>query len=105
MAYQQSSMPVPEPLFDGTSEASTEASSDGSSHRSPHRSELELSVIIPTRNEEANIPSLLARIDASLSGIEYEVVVVDASDDDTPHSVEREILAGRPVRLICRRGE
>jgi glycosyltransferase involved in cell wall biosynthesis len=61
-------------------------------------------VVIPTRNEADNIPELLARIDAALNGISYEVIVVDDSDDQTPKIVERESSAGRPVRLIHREG-
>ncbi len=68
-------------------------------------SDLDLSVVIPTRNEEANVPALLARIDAALAGLAYEVVVVDDSDDQTPRVVEQEAAAGRPVRLIHREGE
>jgi glycosyltransferase involved in cell wall biosynthesis len=66
---------------------------------------VELSVVIPTRNEADNVLELLGRIDAALAGISYEVLVVDDSDDQTPRIVERESSAGRPVRLIHREGE
>ena len=65
----------------------------------------ELSIVVPTRNEEANVHDLLGRIGAALEGISYEVIVVDDSDDDTPGAVERERRAGRPVRAIHREGE
>jgi glycosyltransferase involved in cell wall biosynthesis len=65
---------------------------------------IELSVVVPTRNEADNVPRLLARFEAALSGIPYEVIVVDDSDDQTPRVVERERSAGRPVRLIHREG-
>ncbi len=66
--------------------------------------DVELSVIVPTRNEAENIPRLLARIDNAVRGIPYEVIVVDDSDDTTPEVVERERVVGRPVRLIHREG-
>ncbi|HUY60842.1 MAG TPA: glycosyltransferase, partial [Candidatus Dormibacteraeota bacterium] len=43
----------------------------------------ELSLVIPTRDEAANVRALLARIDGALSGVDCEVIVVDDSDDDT----------------------
>jgi dolichol-phosphate mannosyltransferase len=67
-------------------------------------SDPELSIVVPTRNEEGNIPALLDRIDAALAGLAYEVVVVDDSDDRTPDVVEEQARAGRPVRLIHREG-
>lgn len=66
--------------------------------------DIDLSVVIPTRNEADNIPALFARIDAALGGIRYEIIVVDDSDDETPRVVERERSTGRPVRLIHRDG-
>lgn len=63
-----------------------------------------LSVVVPTRNEADNIQPLLARIEAALQGIDYEVIVVDDSDDQTPLAVEQEARAGRPVHLIHRVG-
>jgi glycosyltransferase involved in cell wall biosynthesis len=65
---------------------------------------VDLSVVVPTRNEEDNILVLLARVDAALAGISYELIVVDDSDDETPRVVESEAVAGRPVRLIHRHG-
>lgn len=64
----------------------------------------QLSIVIPTRNEEANVRTLLARIDAALGDLRYEVVVVDDSDDRTPEVVEQEAAEGRPVRLVHRTG-
>lgn len=39
---------------------------------------------MPTRNEAGNIPELLQRLQASLAGIEFELIFVDDSDDPTP---------------------
>ncbi len=42
---------------------------------------VELTVVVPTFNERDNIEVLLARLDAALRGIAWEVVYVD---DDSP---------------------
>ena len=36
-----------------------------------------ISIVVPTFNEKGNINPLLDRIDAALSGIDYEVIFVD----------------------------
>jgi dolichol-phosphate mannosyltransferase len=51
--------------------------------RPPGREAIELSVVIPTRNEAGNVPELLRRLQASLVGIEFELIFVDDSDDAT----------------------
>ncbi|KLL12290.1 MULTISPECIES: glycosyltransferase family 2 protein [Protofrankia] len=58
-----------------------------------------VSVVVPTRNEAANIEPLLRRLDAALAGLPSEVIFVDDSDDDTP-----EIAMGlrRSVRMRIR---
>jgi dolichol-phosphate mannosyltransferase len=66
-----------------------------------------LTVVLPTYNEADNIPVVLERLSRSLSGVDYEVVVVD---DDSPDGTWRvaERLAeerGYPVRVIRRVGE
>ena len=43
-----------------------------------------LSVVIPTFNESKNIRNLVAQIDVALKGIDYEIVFVDDSKDNTP---------------------
>src|SRR5947209_10077692 len=63
----------------------------------------ELSVIIPTRNEQANVGPLLERLVAALGGIPAEIVFVDDSDDDTPDEIERVAQDMRlPVRVLHR---
>ena len=42
-----------------------------------------LSVVIPTRNEAANVEPLLARLASALEGIDHELIFVDDSDDGT----------------------
>jgi glycosyltransferase involved in cell wall biosynthesis len=44
-----------------------------------------ISIVIPAKNEAANLPPLLDEIETALSGREFEVIVVDdGSTDDTP---------------------
>lgn len=67
-----------------------------------------LALIIPTLNEAANLPSLLARVDSILEGvgIPYEVIVVDDDSRDGTEEVVRAITASHPcVRLLVRKGE
>ena len=66
--------------------------------RGPVRAEgdsIALSVIIPTRNEEASVRPLIARIDAVLEGIPSEVIFVDDSDDRTPGIIDDLVDAHR----------
>ena len=68
----------------------------------------ELSVIVPTFNESANIPILVERLDRALSGCDWEVVFVDDNSPDGSAAVARAIGAGdsrvRCIRRIGRRG-
>jgi len=52
--------------------------------QSPTPHPLELSVVVPTRNEAGNIPLLLQRLRMSLAELPFEVIFVDDSDDETP---------------------
>ena len=63
-----------------------------------------LTLVIPTRNEADNIPSLVRELEEALSGVEYRVVFVDDSTDETPaviHALSEE--DGR-ISLIHRAG-
>lgn len=46
-----------------------------------------LTLVVPTRNEAENVPKLVGEIRQSLSGIEYRVVFVDDSADETPEVI------------------
>ncbi len=66
---------------------------------------LDLSVVIPTFNEAANVLSLLERLGTVLAGIEWEVVFVDDDSPDGTSSLIREIaLTDRRVRVLQRIG-
>jgi glycosyltransferase involved in cell wall biosynthesis len=61
-----------------------------------------ISVVIPCRNEEANLAFLLDEVEAALAGRAFEIIVVDdGSTDGTRATVtERMGTAGSPIRLI-----
>jgi len=67
--------------------------------------EVELSVIVPTFNERDNVGPLVARLDACLAGIAWEVIFVDDDSPDGTAAAVRELGArDRRVRCIRRRG-
>ncbi|WP_146444046.1 glycosyltransferase family 2 protein [Botrimarina colliarenosi] len=60
-----------------------------------------LSVLIPARNEAANIEACIAAVLAAGEGVDVEVVALDdASEDDTAAIVERLSLADSRVRFV-----
>jgi glycosyltransferase involved in cell wall biosynthesis len=66
--------------------------------RSPHGGEATISVVIPTLNEAANLPHVLARLPSSVD----EVVLVDGHSVDDTIEVARAIRAD--VRVILQSG-
>jgi dolichol-phosphate mannosyltransferase len=60
----------------------------------------ELTVVVPCYNERANVAPLVARLDAALDGIAWEVVFVD---DDSPDGTADEArrLAHADLRVRC----
>lgn len=64
-----------------------------------------VSVVVPTYNERENIDELLSRIDTSLRGINYEVIVVDDNSPDGTAERVMELSSKYPVRLIRRAGK
>jgi dolichol-phosphate mannosyltransferase len=57
-----------------------------------------LSIVVPTRNEAANLPLLVDRLETALPSGAFELCIVDDSDDDTPAVIER-LAAARPGRI------
>jgi dolichol-phosphate mannosyltransferase len=63
---------------------------------------MELSIVIPARNEAPNVAPLVAEIGAALDGVvNYEIVYVDdGSGDDTAGAIRAAMRGGAPVRLL-----
>ncbi len=68
----------------------------------------ELTVVIPCYNERANVAPMIARLEATLTGVAWEAVFVD---DDSPdgtaeavHAIARHDPRVRAIRRIGRRG-
>ena len=49
----------------------------------PRKSAPRLSVVVPTRNEAANLCQLRGELERALAGVDHEVIVVDDSADAT----------------------
>lgn len=60
---------------------------------------MELSLVITLFNEEDNIEPLIRRIDNALTGIDYEVIMVDDGSKDTTAEKVRQYAGGR-VKLL-----
>lgn len=66
---------------------------------------LELAVVIPTFNERANVPVLIAKLDQALAGREWEAIFVDDNSPDGTAQAARELAQiDRRVRVIQRIG-
>jgi dolichol-phosphate mannosyltransferase len=66
---------------------------------------IELSIVIPTFNEVANIVSLLDKLRAVLSEVEWEAVFVDDDSSDGTAELLRKLASTNPrIRLIHRIG-
>jgi dolichol-phosphate mannosyltransferase len=76
--------------------------------RAPARPAPELSVVVPTFNERANIPLLVARLQRTLEGVDWEVIFVDDNSPDGTAAAVRTIgetdARVRCIRRIGRRG-
>ncbi|NML06128.1 glycosyltransferase family 2 protein [Sphingomonas sp. G-3-2-10] len=66
---------------------------------------LELAVVIPTFNERANVPKLVAALDVALAGRNWEAIFVDDNSPDGTADVARELgRVDSRVRVIQRIG-
>ena len=71
----------------------------------PETADRNVSIIVPTFREAANIAPLAERIDAALSGtgIEWELLLVDDDSGDGSEAVVAELSRRLPVRMVVRR--
>jgi dolichol-phosphate mannosyltransferase len=87
----------------GTSVLSTHAAADAAVRPAP-----ELSIVVPTFNEKANIPLLVERLAQLLTGCDWEVIFVDDNSPDGTAAAARAIgekdSRVRCIRRIGRRG-
>ena len=66
---------------------------------------LQVSLILPTRNEAGNIAEAIRRAHEALDGIPHEIIVVDDNSPDGTADLVRSIAADDPsVRCIQRIG-
>src|SRR5476651_2611796 len=67
-----------------------------------------LSVIVPCYNERPNVAPMIAKLDAALRGIEWEVIYVDDNSPDGTAAEVRRIARLDPrvrcIRRVGRRG-
>lgn len=61
-----------------------------------------LSLVVPTRNERGNISLIVDRVALVLGAINYELIFVDDSDDDTPEAIVHAMSTDPCVRMIHR---
>jgi dolichol-phosphate mannosyltransferase len=59
-----------------------------------------LSVIVPAYNEETNIPILIERVTKALSGIDYELIIVDDGSIDNTADVAKKFEDKHPIKVI-----
>ena len=64
-----------------------------------------VSLIIPTYNERENLPVLVKRIDGSLTGYEYEVIIVDDNSPDGTGQLADELSKEYPIKVVHRAGK
>lgn len=62
----------------------------------------ELSIIVPALNEAQNLRALITRLDQTLSGRRYEVLIVDDGSTDGTTELCRELARHHPLRLLTR---
>ena len=66
---------------------------------------LDLAIVIPTFNERANVPLLVAKLDAALAGLVWEAIFVDDNSPDGTADAARALArTDRRVRVIQRIG-
>ncbi len=67
--------------------------------RPERRVEPAVTIVVPTRNEAANVGPLVAELAAALVGVRVELIFVDDSDDTTPYEVMRAAHDVKALRI------
>lgn len=66
---------------------------------------LDLAIVVPTFNERANVPLLVAKLDAALKGLAWEAIFVDDNSPDGTADAARDLaITDTRVRVIQRIG-
>jgi len=66
----------------------------------------QVSVLLPTYNERANLPLVIEQIDDVLSPfVPYEIIVIDDNSPDRTYEVARELADRYPLRVVRRTTE
>jgi dolichol-phosphate mannosyltransferase len=65
-----------------------------------HASIVDLAIVVPTFNEAGNVRELVARVDAALPGVSWEMIFVDDDSPDGTAAVVRNV-ARRDARVRC----
>ncbi|MGI9307554.1 MAG: glycosyltransferase [Gammaproteobacteria bacterium] len=64
----------------------------------------EISVVVPTFREAANLPVLIPRIAAALAGRDFEIIIADDFSGDGADAACAQLSEKYPLRLLSRRG-
>lgn len=64
-----------------------------------------VSIVVPTYNESGNVGPLANQIDYALKGIDYEIIFVDDSKDNTPDAIKKVMEENPNVRMKHREGK
>lgn len=64
-----------------------------------------LSIVVPTFNEKDNIQNLVNQVEDALQGIDFEIVFVDDSTDNTPEVIEEIAKTHKNIQLRHRTKE
>lgn len=77
------------------------------SNPTPAERACELSIIVPTFREAANLPILIERCFAAAraAALDAEMVIVDDDSNDGTEALVAELSRNLPVRLVVRKGE
>ncbi|MDV6237133.1 glycosyltransferase family 2 protein [Leptospira ellisii] len=62
-----------------------------------------ISIILPTYNEKENLPILLPRIESSLKGYSFEIIVVDDNSPDRTWEIAERLKEKHPEMRVLRR--